>query len=146
MEKLTREEAICRHRLMWNWMADETEKTGEPISKSDAFKHFGWDRSKVLSSCWCCEWVYEKENLDLYKDNLKSACFSCPLDWSNGEKKILKVNANCSKIMSNDGHMKNGLYDQWCFATRWGEDPIEASRLARIIANLPEKKEVKEND
>ena len=47
MEELTREEAIRRHRLMWNWIADETEKIGEPIDKSDAFKHFGWDGSKV---------------------------------------------------------------------------------------------------
>ena len=53
MEELTREEAIRRHRLMWNWLADETEKIGELITKKDAFKHFGWDRSKVLASCWC---------------------------------------------------------------------------------------------
>ena len=28
MEELTREEAIRRHRLVWNWIADETEKIG----------------------------------------------------------------------------------------------------------------------
>lgn len=26
IKELTREEAIRRHRLMWNWMADEIEK------------------------------------------------------------------------------------------------------------------------
>lgn len=102
MEELTREEAIRRHRLMWNWIADETEKTGEPIDKSDAFKHFGWGGSKVLSSCWCREWAHWERNLDLYKDNFKSLCFYCPLDWSTGEKEILK--AACSTITSNDGH------------------------------------------
>lgn len=32
MEELTREEAIRRHRLMWNWLADEREK-GNPVTK-----------------------------------------------------------------------------------------------------------------
>ena len=146
MEELTREEAIRRHRLMWNWIADETEKTGEPIDKSDAFKHFGWDEYEVRSSCWCCEWVYSKWkwNLDFDRVGYKLACSCCPLDWSNGEKKILK--ATCLTIMSNDGHTKDGLYDQWCFETSLLGDPIKASKIARIIANLPEKKEVKEDD
>lgn len=146
MEKLTREEAICRHRLMWNWIADETEKTGEPIDKSDAFKHFGWDEYEVRSSCWCCEWVYSKWkwNLDFDRVGYKLACSYCPLDWSTGEKEILE--ATCSTITSNDGHTKAGLYDQWYFGTILLGDPIEASKVARIIANLPEKKEVKEDD
>lgn len=138
MEELTREEAIRRHRLMWNWIADETEKTGEPIRKHDAFKHFGWDRSKVLSLCWCCKWVFENWKLGSDKSDFESACSSCPLDWSTGEKEILK--ATCSTITG------DGLYDQWLFKTYGEEDHAEASRLARIIANLPEKKEVKEND
>lgn len=144
MEKLIREEAIRRHRLMWNWLADETEKTGKPIRKHDAFKHFGWDGSEALSSCWCCEWVCENWKLGSDKFDFESACSSCPLDWSTGEKEILK--ATCSTITSNDGHTKDGLYDQWLFKTYGEEDHAEASRLARIIANLPEKKEVKEDD
>lgn len=142
MEELTRGEAIRRHRLMWNWIADETEKTGEPIDKSDAFKHFGWNISHAFALCWCCEWVYRKSDVDL--DKQASFCSYCPLNWSNGEKKILK--ATCSTITSNDGHTKDGLYDQWCFETSLLGDPIEASKVARIIANLPEKKEVKEDD
>ena len=144
MEKLTREEAIRRNRLMWNWIADETEKTGETITKKDAFKHFGWNISHAFALCWCCEWAHRERNLDLYKDNFKSVCFYCPLDWSNGEKKILK--ATCLDIMTNDGYVNDGLYEQWFFKTCGEEDHAEASRLARIIANLPEKKEVKEND
>lgn len=80
----------------------------------------------------------------LYKDNFKSLCFYCPLDWSTGEKEILE--ATCSTITSNDGHTKGGLYGQFCFETSLLGDPIEASKVARIIANLPEKKEVKEDD
>lgn len=32
MEELTREEAIRRHRLMWNWIAEEGEK-GKVVRK-----------------------------------------------------------------------------------------------------------------
>lgn len=138
MEELTREEAIRRHRLMWNWIADETEKTGELITKKDAFKHFGWARIEAVLSCWCCEWVYLKYN------KFDSPCSYCPLDWSNGEKKILE--ADCCNIRTCDGDTGHGLYRQWLNVTSYEKDPTEASRLARIIANLPEKKEVKEHD
>lgn len=40
MEELTREEAIRRHRLMWNWIANEAERTHKPVTKMDAFDHF----------------------------------------------------------------------------------------------------------
>ena len=142
MEELTREEAIRRHRLMWNWIADETEKTGEPISKGDAFKHFGWATREASCSCWCCEWVYQNSDFD--RVSPKAPCSYCPLDWSNGEKKILE--ADCCKIKTCDGHTGHGLFRQWANMTSYEKDPTEASRLARIIANLPEKKEVKEDD
>lgn len=32
IKELTREEAIRRHRLMWNWLADEAEK-GKVVGK-----------------------------------------------------------------------------------------------------------------
>lgn len=146
MEELTREEAIRRHRLMWNWLADETEKTGEPIIKSDAFNHFGWKAADVFALCWCCEcdWAYRKSDVNFFKDDQHTLCSYCPLDWSNGEKKILK--ATCSKIMTKDGYLNAGLYKQWFFRIYREGDYAEASKLARIIANLPEKEEVKEND
>lgn len=146
MAFLTKEECVRRHRLLWNWIADETEKTGEPINKSDAFKHFGWDEYEVRSSCWCCEWVYSKWkwNLDFDGVGYKLACSCCPLDWSNGEKKILE--ADCRNIRTSDGHIGLGLFQQWVNVTFYEKDPIKASKIARIIANLPEKKEVKEDD
>lgn len=138
MEELTREEAIRRHRLMWKWLADETENIGEPITKSDAFKHFGWNEYEVRTSCWCCEWVYLKCNFNFDRVDYKLACSFCPLDWSNGEKKILE--ADCRNIRTSDGHTGHGLFRQWLNITFYEKDPTEASRLARIIANLPERK------
>lgn len=33
-----KEEAIRRHRLMWNWIADEAERTHKPVTKMDALR------------------------------------------------------------------------------------------------------------
>lgn len=38
MEKLTKQEAIKLHRHMWNWIADETERTGLFVIETDYFK------------------------------------------------------------------------------------------------------------
>lgn len=58
MDKLTKEEAIKKHREMWNWIADETERTNCCTSK---FMYF---ESKNISSkeipyhyCYCCEYA-----------------------------------------------------------------------------------------
>ena len=151
MEELTREEAIRRHRLMWNWIADETEKTGKPVDKIDAFEHFGWDRGEVLSSCWCCEYARHPWQ----KDEIK--CDFCPLDWSVGNNII---GATCTHIPSSvtiEGSLPrtvtvHGLYRLWVryiYALRnddYKTNIKRAAAIARTIANLPEKKEVKEND
>lgn len=146
MEELTREEAIRRHRLMWNWLADESEK-GKLVTKEDAFNHFGWDIHDVLSSCWCCEWTYIewRRNKELCID-FRSRCCLCPLDWSNGNGKKEIVDADCAIIRIHDRWEYSGLYILWWSETFMKKDPTEASKLARIIANLPEKKEVKEHD
>ena len=144
MEELTREEAIRRHRLMWNWLADESEK-GKLVTKEDAFNHFGWDTTDVFAMCWCCEWAYiEKRRNEELGIDFKSRCCICPLDWTNGKKEITK--AACVIICTYDGSTHDGLYDVWWSKTFMEKDPIEASKLARIIANLPEKKEVNEHD
>ena len=134
MEKLTREEAIRRHRLMWNWIADETEKTGELITKKDAFKHFGWDGSKVLSSCWCCEYAGQ---------NYNTLCDHCPLDFAKGNANGVKY---CSTGYTDaNGTRQDGLYTKWNLI-RWlgscdSKKLDEYIDLAKRIANLPEKED-----
>lgn len=140
MEELTREEAIRRHRLMWNWLADEAEK-GKVVVKKDAFKHFGWNTSEALSKCWCCEWVYIEWQRSKHSF---APCAHCILDWSNGENEVCK--ATCTEIITCDDDTKPGLYKEWYFATRQEVNLSEASKFARIIANLPEKKEVQDDD
>ena len=125
---------------MWNWIADEAEKTHKPVTKMDAFDHFGWTRKDAIALCWCCEhaanlWAKDET------DEEHSICDFCPLDWSNGKNEAIK--ANCSKISIHDGWCP-GLYDLWYDSIT--TDFAKSSKLARIIANLAEKKEVKEHD
>lgn len=140
MEELTREEAIRRHRLMWNWLAKKGEK-GKVVEKKDAFEHFGWTTWDVVALCWCCEYAANSWAKD-ETDEKHSFCDFCPLDWSNGKNEAIK--ANCSKISIHDGRKYPGLYDLWYDSIT--TDFAKSSKLARIIANLPEKKEVKEHD
>lgn len=110
---LTKEEAIKRHRTMWNWIAYETLRREEYVTKQEALEHFGWDGSKMRSRCWCC--TYAREN---------GSCEDCPIQWPGGR---------CTSSVEVEG-----LYDEWC-NMRWRFDHKKAADLAYQIANLPEK-------
>lgn len=142
MEELTREEAIRRHRLMWNWMADEAERTHKPVTKIDAFDHFGWDE-KTLSRCWCCEYAYE-EKLRRELFDKKTTCELCPLDWSQGNGDAIK--SRCVGYFDEDIFFHIGLFEEWVnswdlYNVIFYFDQERFVSLARTIANLPEKKE-----
>ena len=113
---LTKEEAVKRHRMMWNWIAYDTLRREEYVTKREALEHFGWDGSKMHSSCWCC--TYAREH---------GSCEDCPIQWPEG------------KCASSVG--VKGLYDEWCYM-RWRFDHKKAADLAYQIANLPEREDV----
>lgn len=154
MEELTREEAIRRHRLMWNWLADETERTREVVIKRAAFKYFGWPYEEVHSSCWCCECAINLWQED-ETDEEKIICDFCPLDWSIGNN---IVRATCTsipydlEIVGSIPLSDHGLFTLWLVYSNllksdcYMPDIDKAVTVARTIANLPEKKEVKEDD
>ena len=70
---LTKAEAIRRHRLMWNWIAQTSIQEQRCVKKEEAFKHFNWP-SDIKSNCWCCEY-----------DSIHSIgiCSDCPIQWSD---------------------------------------------------------------
>lgn len=143
MEELTREEAIRRHRLMWNWIADEAERTHKPVTKMDAFDHFGWDQN-ILSKCWCCEYTHEEVFRRRELFGKKKLCEFCPLDWSQGNEDA--VEASCIKYFDESMFSHMGLYEAWCLSSGFdnGKFYFDQERfisLAKTIANLPEKKE-----
>lgn len=137
-----KEEAIRRHRLMWNWIADEAERTHKPVTKMDAFDHFGWDQN-IRSKCWCCEYAHEEVlRRDLF--GKMGMCEFCPLDWSQGNEDAVK--ARCVGYFDESMFFHIGPFEEWCLSSGLGDgkfyfDPERFISLARTIANLPEKKE-----
>ena len=122
MMKLTREEAIANHRKMWNWIADETERWEDCATKSDYFKNL-FDLPIPQNECYCCEYAQDIA--------LHSVCSGCPLLWGSHF-------ATC--IFDGSSENKRGLYVQWERACK-EKDWQKSARLAREIANLPERKE-----
>lgn len=132
-EKLTKGEAIRRHQLMWNYIADESARTRTRIGKGDALIHFGWEETPI-NLCWCCEYVSLNHN---------ASCDHCPLDFAKGNANGVK---HCSTgYVDANGTRQDGLYTKW-FLIRWldncNSDQLdEYIDLAKRIANLPEKED-----
>lgn len=135
MGKLSREDAICLHRKMWNWIADENEK-GNNVEKIDFLIEKGFfsnNNFPMLShNCFCCE--YAKWKLYENGGGFDSRCFYCPLEWGNTNKDLLFM--CCDAEMENDD---KGLYCLW---NDEAISPIEKAKYARQIANLPERNEI----
>lgn len=121
--KLTKKEAIRRHRLMWNWIADETLRRYELVKKEEAFEHFGW--KPVYAMCWCCE--YDRTHKKSYCVN------NCIVQWPGISCVIEDV------IESEGGSVYEfGIFREWMCE----KDPKKYAELARKIANLTERKGV----
>ena len=123
MEGLTKEEAIKRHRQLWNYIADESERQGRIITKAEAFIYFGWPRY-VRSFCWCCE--YDKKFID---ESYSNQCLNCPIKWPN---------ERCKSDESPFSHYINAKNDNDYRFYCHKENVEKAVKAARDIANLPE--------
>ena len=119
---LTKKEAIRRHRLMWNWIAQTSIQEQRCVSKREAFKHFFW-RRKIQSDCWCCEYSFcEARILEYGSARIVHPCDRCPINWNPA--------MTCYAI--------SGLYSQFCDAYD-ANDYIKAAKIAYQIAELPER-------
>ena len=133
MLTLTKEEAVKRHRELWNKIAelctskDIGMRTGD-IVKYIALKSLGYDDPLCAPTnrCWACEYAINKA-IYLHKCN-EDMCHFCPIKWKTTQ---------C--------HDEGGEYKIWIRHLVVGEFE-DAAEMARVIANLPEKKEVKEDD
>lgn len=125
-EPISKEEAIERHRMIWNWIADETLKQKAIVYKEDAFEHFKWDWDKTLEGCWCCHYAIIERNKNTYNKGTV-VCDYCPLKWSHN-----RCNYN--------GEFFKGLYSKWHIATI-NNNYKKAAKIARKITNLPERKD-----
>lgn len=119
--ELTREQAITEHRKMWRWIAEqyknECDLSPHQLKKIYLLKK-GYDDSFLIQSCcFLCEYTREGHR----------GCDNCPLIWG--------TIGDC--MGTSNEH--RGLYGQLidCYLNR--EDMKKCAKLARKIAELPEK-------
>ena len=128
---MTKELALIDHRKMWNWIANQTEKRGLVMTKSDYLEDFYPNGPSIMHDCFCCE--YTDKNRHLIDSYGKSRCTLCPIDWGDNTH-VQTIPQYCERPRS--------PYTKWkeCFANN---DYEQAVKFAREIANLPERKAVK---
>lgn len=117
--KLTKKEAIKRHRELWAWLAENPMK--------DKLDWPGWERyNAALNGCFLCEYALKSKKNDSNRLNI---CDYCPVEFKE----------------TNDyprgtiGYCLGGLFIRWV----WTTEPKKRSRIASLIRDLPEKVESK---
>ena len=115
---MLREEAIKKHRAMWNWIAEqiENEKCAMRIGilKAKFLEMQGDDTTAMKAKCNCYLCYYTDYD-----------CRNCPLVWPS-DARDLKCEAGY------------GLYKQ-CRMLFYENDWQLQAKLCREIANLPER-------
>lgn len=136
MAFLTKEECVRRHRLLWNYVADQIlEQEKVPWNcKKEAFEHFGWSVpiGSIFSYCWGCYYDSMKrlEMVDdpkYIKESEVKTCPYCLFNWTSDENNF------CGK--------HNTLFDRFMRSKRV-DNWEEAARIAREIANMPVRENV----
>jgi hypothetical protein len=146
MDELTREEAIREHRKMWNWIANETKKSGHCVNKTDYFCEYAeFDEKIPYDKCYCCEYAFNvfKQTDDLKKlfegDIFNNKCKYCPIDWGSESSHDM-----CCDI-GDPGKFPTGLYLLWDESIT-NKDADSAYKYAKQIAELPEAKIIEDKE
>lgn len=136
MAFLTKEECVRRHRLLWNYVADQIleQENASRNYKKEAFEHFGWSIpiGSIFGYCWGCYYDSMKrlEMVDDPKHIKESEVKTCPyclFNWTSDENNF------CVKY--------NTLFNRFMNSKRIN-DWKEAARIAREIANMPVREDV----
>lgn len=110
---MTKQEALTKHRTMWNLIADMIE-AGEIYDNVMKYKIEAWKKMKEGYSpiwlCYCCDYA---------KD-----CSECPVIWGSSKEKLC-------------GNAEYRLFEVSLIRGNY----IKAASIAREIANLPEREE-----
>ena len=138
INNLTKEQAIAEHRKMWNWIADRLEEhhPGYDVymyKREYMEKNFPYDN--IRHNCFCCQYAMQESK----DNNISNFCINCPLVWG-------------TEADTDDFFCEQGNYDiiealslfnygLWSYAQRLTENHCynEAAKVARQIANLPER-------
>lgn len=126
--KLTKEEAIKRHRELWNWVADETLKRKKCVDKAEYFEEHYTDQIP-RNTCWCCEYAERCSTTGIDCNSL------CPINWGTSGPVPCCTNDSLYS-------MYYDLIDSTKLSVLSKHEARYAAGVARAIANLPERKDV----
>lgn len=124
---LTREEAIRRHRKMWNWIADKLkadEIKSHPFitGYKKEYVETYFPGMEIQANCFLCEYANSQVKTE---DDYK--CDYCPLKWGDSE------DDDCMAV--GEGGTEQGLYGKSLLTS----DSTCLYYLSKQIAELPEK-------
>lgn len=122
---LSREEAIRKHREMWNWIAERIKERKRSVIIDNLKREYVEQHNEsALYNCYLCE--YCMDMLEEGEDSL-DRCKYCPLDWeTDGNENGL--------YQCLDNHEEDGLYRKVKGTVVWEEQ----YKLCKKIANLKE--------
>lgn len=123
---MLREEAISKHRAMWNWIAEEIVNEERTMNicvlKQKFIERQGEDTSdmKLNYNCYLCYYT-------------RHYCINCPLLWPSESYAL-----QCTFGYKTANGYSEGLYKKCCMLGDRVDWQLQAT-LCRKIANLPEK-------
>lgn len=133
---MTIKECQERHKALWNWIVDETERTGKLVQKEAYFVE------KEISDvpeydCYACQFGIDKtEGFGFVR------CQGCPISWEEiyGKPREFDGSKHCC-IDRESGSAYRRLFECWLSGLISGNVPTYAvkkyAELAREIANYP---------
>ena len=123
MRTLTIQDTISLHRTLWHWIEQKTLERHVKVELEEYFRENHIPSDEIPNSKnYCCE--YDEQQLTGW------SCENCPFDWQSN----CEVSFCYDKEKSFDN---NGLLKQWDAIAN--DDWKQAAKLARIIAELPER-------
>lgn len=145
IKNLTKEQAIAEHRKMWNWIADQLENHDNPGCDIFTYKlkymQENFPYYDVRNNCFCCHYAAQEQEND--GNFFTNYCIYCPLIWGTED--------NTDEFFCEQGNRDIPFEDIYLFDEEeyglWNyaqdltknHDYEEAAKIARQIANLPER-------
>lgn len=141
--KISKKEAIRKHRMMWNWIADQYQygSTKSVVELKQEFTRVNDPGVKIPSDCYCCMYAGERSDFfqSISENQSRYICKRCPLEWPTSK--------DTKELMCYESTHTNeyglGLYSYVAMHTpilSGCGNPHKVATVARKIANLPERK------
>ena len=119
--KLPKQTAIENHRILWDWLAEETKRRKKIIKKDNYICEINPFIEKLEAHCWPCEYTTIMNQSIL---NSIDICEKCLFMWGN------ESDDTCIHV-----NYTHGLYKEWSNAETWET----AYKYAKQIADINEK-------